>query len=758
MPNCERRKIEDEISKRRRSETKKNGDKGGSFRGKTGWSLRWQLKQRFFFDYFANKFIPFNGVRVHTRSDRFAQLTWDDTNRLKAPFTEQEIKDAVWDCGSDRAPGSDGFIFQFLKLYWDVFSEDVLSLLHELNCRFWSYVAGLDRMTRYLVEGCGVRGLACYLEHVWRSLGLKFRILEALKMIYLDPIGSNKEPHGLLGWIMDLVGHWGTKGIKWSGGSGWKRSQSSSSTFAARPRNAVNELVSWFKKKRKRLLVFKVDFEKAYDSISWDYLDQVLQFMGFGVRWRRWIRAILVSARANPCPVPGRAKVASPLSPFLFILVMDGLHVAMEDAVASSLRINLQKSNLFGVGVDAAEVGVLADFTGCSAASFPFLYLGLPVGENMNRVKGWKPVIDRFEKRLSSWKIKMLSMGVPVTLVKYLEAVRARFLWGAEGDERKISWVRWDVVVGGLMHLELISSACWRLVSGPDDYTALGFTGPTVVLNSKENGGLDVGSLSAFNKALLYKWRWRFLNDRDVLWVRVMEKLHGSADGYSLPNKFKGVWSNIVGTINYLHDRDLIPLHSISRIVGNGSSTRFWSDGLRNLVIGPAQLLLLRRCGRGWAGVWSGEGEIRGGVLAVQVRELGEILAEARLSGNPDSWRWDFGGDGRFSVSSARRRIDGVLLPWAVSQWELCGRYSHPPQRISFSFCESIFLGTAKPLLRIRACATSTLSEFEPLRTDLSHGRSRFECFGGWFRYRGRFFALVLSIKYELDVVFVVVP
>lgn len=43
-----------------------------------------------------------------------------------------------------------------------------------------------------------------------------------------------------------------------------------------------NELVAWFKKKKKKLMLFKDDFEKAYDSICWDYLDQVMLFMRFG--------------------------------------------------------------------------------------------------------------------------------------------------------------------------------------------------------------------------------------------------------------------------------------------------------------------------------------------------------------------------------------------------------------------------------------------------------------------------------------------
>lgn len=60
----------------------------------------------------------------------------------------------------------------------------------------------------------------------------------------------------------------------------------------------VNELVVWFKKKGKKLMIFKVDFEKVYKSISQDYNDQILNFMGFGCRWRSWISDIFSNGRS----------------------------------------------------------------------------------------------------------------------------------------------------------------------------------------------------------------------------------------------------------------------------------------------------------------------------------------------------------------------------------------------------------------------------------------------------------------------------
>ncbi|XP_021998032.1 uncharacterized protein LOC110895070 [Helianthus annuus] len=83
----------------------------------------------------------------------------------------------------------------------------------------------------------------------------------------------------------------------------------------------------------------------------------------------------------------------------------------------SSLKINLGKSNLYGIGVDYAEVGVVANVVGCIPDSLPFKYLGLKMGANMNRINNWRPVFDIFESRLALWKSAVLSFGGRVTLI-----------------------------------------------------------------------------------------------------------------------------------------------------------------------------------------------------------------------------------------------------------------------------------------------------------------------------------------------------
>lgn len=103
----------------------------------------------------------------------------------------------------------------------------------------------------------------------------------------------------------------------------------------------VNEVIEWYKKKKKKCMLFKVDFDKAYDLVSWEYLFKMMEYMGFNTKWIQWIRSCLVSSRTlvlvNGSPTKEFShqrghRQGDPLSPFLFTIVMEGLHVAIEDA------------------------------------------------------------------------------------------------------------------------------------------------------------------------------------------------------------------------------------------------------------------------------------------------------------------------------------------------------------------------------------------------------------------------------------------
>ncbi|GJW41464.1 RNA-directed DNA polymerase, eukaryota, reverse transcriptase zinc-binding domain protein [Tanacetum coccineum] len=153
----------------------------------------------------------------------------------------------------------------------------------------------------------------------------------------------------------------------------------------------------------------------------------------FILKWRSGFKTYLAISRAsilvNGSPtsefsINRGLRQGDPLSLFLFILVMKGLHNAFADAVGNGLI----------------------------SGNIPFNYLGLPIGSNMKSIASWKMLIDCFRSRLSTWKASILSIGGRLTLIKSvlgslsiyyllifkahelvlndLERIRSNFFWG----------------------------------------------------------------------------------------------------------------------------------------------------------------------------------------------------------------------------------------------------------------------------------------------------------------------------------------
>ena len=85
---------------------------------------------------------------------------------------------------------------------------------------------------------------------------------------------------------------------------------------------------------------------------------------------------------------------------------------------ASGLRINMHKSKLMVIAVDDDKVNQVARSIGCLQLKPPFSYLGSKIGGLISRINSWDEMVNKLLAHLSKWKMKTLSIGERLTLLK----------------------------------------------------------------------------------------------------------------------------------------------------------------------------------------------------------------------------------------------------------------------------------------------------------------------------------------------------
>jgi hypothetical protein len=244
----------------------------------------------------------------------FPRLSEEENVNLIAPFSLEEIKEVVRSSDGNKSPGPDGFNFAFVKKFWDLLKGDLRTLFDQFHGNSCLPKSFLSYFVTLIPKVCSPNSLSDF-RHI-SLLGCLYKIIAKVLTMRLAK-------------VMDTI-------------------ISPTQSAFIKGRNlvdgvlVVNEVVDWVKKSKEVCIIFKVDFEKAYDSVDWGFLDYMLRWFGFCDKWIDWIRVCVfagnLSVLVNGSPteeinIQRGLKQGDLLAPFLFLIVAEGFSGVMCKAV-----------------------------------------------------------------------------------------------------------------------------------------------------------------------------------------------------------------------------------------------------------------------------------------------------------------------------------------------------------------------------------------------------------------------------------------
>ncbi|XP_061343679.1 uncharacterized protein LOC133289698 [Gastrolobium bilobum] len=253
----------------------------------------------------------------------------------------------------------------------------------------------------------------------------------------------------------------------------------------------------------KAFMSIKIDLVKAYDRLSWEFINQVLQEIGIPRNLISIIQACLSTPNFQILWNGNKS------SPFVLFLPLE------EFCLMSGQEISLEKTIIFfskNTQEEIKEDIILA--SGFKKAESLGKYLGAMLDHGRNKRRNYEGVIRRVRQRLAGWKSHCLSFAGRVTLAKsvissipsyHMQHGALLITTCKEIEKLQRAFILGDIDLKKNAHL-----LDWETLCKP-----------------KRAGGMGIISLQGHNEAFLHKISWKLLNNQEELWVRVLIGKYG---------------------------------------------------------------------------------------------------------------------------------------------------------------------------------------------------------------------------------------
>ncbi|CAK8569711.1 unnamed protein product [Lathyrus sativus] len=302
------------------------------------------------------------------------------------------------------------------------------------------------------------------------------------------------------------------------------------------------------------------------------------------------------------------------LSPFLFIIVMEGLttmvnkaveigtfrgfHYHEEDSVdvlqfandtiilgegtydnfwslkaimmGFEMMSGFCKRKMYDINLNDCLLNTASSFLSCNIDSFPFRFLGVLVGDSPRKSYMWKELIKSLQRKLVVWRGKHLSMAGKVVLINSVMNVIPVYTLSFYKAPAKVLLDIWRIQ----------SNFLWR---GCVDNRTVHWVSWRNVCNPKDKDELRVKDIKVLNKGLLLKWKWRILKEKDAIWCKLLCHRYGKSDikvmigNNSIWNKHNSIWwRDLVLSVLSTNYGFSIFVNNLHCRIGYGSNTLFW--------------------------------------------------------------------------------------------------------------------------------------------------------------------------------------
>ncbi|XP_052623752.1 uncharacterized protein LOC111889210 [Lactuca sativa] len=378
-------------------------------------------------------------------------------------------------------------------------------------------------------------------------------------------------------------------------------------------------MVGYKKKKRVPKCTIKIDIQKAYDTMDWNFLNRILQGFGFHPVMVQWIMACVSSSwfmlnfnGEDHGYFEGKRglRQGDPLSPYLFTIVMEvfniilgklindsqnfkfhskcmALHIShlcfaddllvfsygngnsariIRDALDefkkfSGLKVSMEKSQIYFSYVKPNMRRIILGILPFDVGRFPFKYLGVPMCVTKLFDRDCKKLIEKIKMRIFNWKCKTLSFAGRLQLINFV-LTSIHVYWASI----------FKIPIATIIEIEkMCRSFLWvngEIVKGKAKVNWHDICKP------KEYGGPGVKNLRKWNDALLAKHVWNVISSKNSLWVQwVRVNYIGNRNFWDILQKKSMSWT----WKRFLEMRKTVRPHIVS-CVGNGRNTSLWHD------------------------------------------------------------------------------------------------------------------------------------------------------------------------------------